>query len=75
MGSVNRISPLILRKIHFRAIISCDSFERDRMSGWPSGLRRQTQELNSSPISEHSGPRMRAWVRIPLLTTLTFAFS
>ena len=48
MGSVNRISPLILRKIHFRAIISCDSFGRDRMSGWPSGLRRQTQEVDSS---------------------------
>ena len=39
------------------------------MSGWPSGLRRQTQELYSSlHRSENSGPRMWAWVRIPLLT-------
>ena len=46
-----------------------------RKSGWPSGLRRQTQELFSSLLwSEHSGPRMRAWVRIPLLTQ-TFCFS
>ena len=38
-------------------------------SGWPSGLRRQTQEIYSSlQRSEHSGPQMRAWVRIPLLT-------
>ena len=43
------------------------------MSGWPSGLRRQTQELYSSLLrSEHSGPRMRAWVRIPLLTKTFF---
>ena len=40
------------------------------MSGWPSGLRRQTQVLN---LPEYrctgcSGPRMWAWVRIPLLT-------
>ena len=46
-----------------------------RKSGWPSGLRRQTQEIYSSLLwSEHSGPRMRAWVRIPLLTQ-TFCFS
>ena len=39
------------------------------MSGWPSGLRRQTQESDSSlHRSENSGPRMWAWVRIPLLT-------
>ena len=36
-------------------------------SGWPSGLRRQTQEITSSlHMSEHSGPQMWAWVRIPL---------
>ena len=41
----------------------------DVKSGWPSGLRRQTQEIYSSlESSEHSGPRMWAWVRIPLLT-------
>ena len=40
-------------------------------SGWPSGLRRQTQGLLYSPIvREHSGPRKRAWVQIPLLTIL-----
>ena len=39
------------------------------MSGWPSGLRRQTQGIDPS-LTEHSGPRMRAWVRIPLLTKL-----
>ena len=39
------------------------------MSGWPSGLRRQTQGIDPS-LTEHSGPRMRAWVRIPLLTIL-----
>ena len=38
-------------------------------SGWPSGLRRQTQVQTFSPIvSENSGPRLRAWVQIPLLT-------
>ena len=43
------------------------------MSGWPSGLRRQTQEKDSSQHrSEHSGPRMWAWVRIPLLTKYLF---
>ena len=43
------------------------------LSGWPSGLRRQTQGLPCSPIesyNENSGPLMRAWVRIPLLTEL-----
>ena len=39
------------------------------MSGWPSGLRRQTQESNSSE-QEYSGPRMWAGVRIPLLTKI-----
>ena len=39
------------------------------MSGWPSGLRRQTQGVSFLLIvGERSGPRMRAWVRIPLLT-------
>ena len=47
-----------------------------RKSGWPSGLRRQTQEIYSSlQKSEHSGPRMRAWVRIPLLTKPFYTFS
>ena len=43
------------------------------MSGWPSGLRRQTQGLPCSAIQschENSGPLMRAWVRIPHLTKL-----
>ena len=40
------------------------------MSGWPSGLRRQTQELSCLRTKEHSGPRMWAWVQIPLLTNL-----
>ena len=39
------------------------------MSGWPSGLRRQTQGSTlPAKASGCSGPRMRAWVRIPLLT-------
>ena len=40
-------------------------------SGWPSGLRRQPQGTPSLLIAEayeNSGPLMRAWVRIPLLT-------
>ena len=41
------------------------------MSGWPSGLRRQTQGIDPS-LNESSGPRMRAWVRIPLLTKTFF---
>ena len=44
-------------------------------SGWPSGLRRQTQGLPSllmTGIIGNSGPRMRAWVRIPLLTNKHF---
>ena len=45
------------------------------MSGWPSGLRRQTQEQYSSLTIERSGPRMRAWVRIPLLTKTFFSFA
>ena len=43
------------------------------MSGWPSGLRRQTQGIHPSHRSEISGPRMRAWVRIPLLTKTFFS--
>ena len=35
---------------------------------WPSGLRRQTQEL----LTEYSGTRMCAWVRIPLLSVIIF---
>ena len=42
------------------------------LSGWPSGLRRQTQGTCLTPMirscKENSGPRMRAWVQIPLLT-------
>ena len=42
------------------------------LSGWPSGLRRQTQGTCLTPMirscRENSGPRMRAWVQIPLLT-------
>lgn len=37
-----------------------------RVSGWPSGLRRQTQAPASRTGA--SGLRMEAWVRIPLLT-------
>ena len=36
------------------------------LSGWPSGLRRQTQAAASQ--LGRSGLRMEAWVRIPLLT-------
>ena len=36
------------------------------VSGWPSGLRRQTQGVYLP--RGHSGLRMEAWVRIPLLT-------
>ena len=36
-------------------------------AGWPSGLRRQTQENFSLEIS---GTRICAWVRIPLLSKL-----
>ena len=38
----------------------------DEVSGWPSGLRRQTQA--KLPHLGDSGLRMEAWVRIPLLT-------
>ena len=42
------------------------------LSGWPSGLRRQTQGTCLTSMirscKENSGPRMRAWVQIPLLT-------
>ena len=40
------------------------------MSGWPSGLRRQTQDTSCIYSNEHSGPQMWAWVQIPLLTLL-----
>ena len=44
------------------------------LSGWPSGLRRQTQGTCLTPMirscKENSGPRMRAWVQIPLLTAI-----
>ena len=40
------------------------------MSGWPSGLRRQTQDISCIHSNEHSGPLMWAWVQIPLLTLL-----
>ena len=46
------------------------------LSGWPSGLRRQTQGTCLTPMirscKENSGPRMRAWVQIPLLTATFF---
>ena len=49
---------------------------RSQLSGWPSGLRRQTQGFNlalhSVSMVESSGPRMWAWVRIPLLTKYFF---
>jgi hypothetical protein len=39
------------------------------MSGWPSGLRRQTQVAYfSCEGSKNSGLRKKAWVEIPLLT-------
>ena len=41
------------------------------VSGWPSGLRRQTQGRALFPDREQleiSGPLLRAWVRIPHLT-------
>ena len=42
------------------------------LSGWLSGLRRQTQgtclTFMIRSCKENSGPRMRAWVQIPLLT-------
>ena len=48
----------------------------DHKSGWPSGLRRQTQviELQCNSHCENSGPQMWAWVQIPLLTTFFFIF-
>ena len=47
---------------------------RAHMSGWPSGLRRQTQEQSclSLGLTEYSGPRMWAWVQIPPLTAQFF---
>jgi hypothetical protein len=48
-------------------------FAEYNKSGWPSGLRRQTQGVPYSLIvREHSGPRLRAWVQIPLLTKLFY---
>ena len=48
------------------------------LSGWPSGLRRQTQGTCLTPMirscRENSGPRMRAWVQIPLLTAIFHKF-
>ena len=44
------------------------------MSGWPSGLRRQTQDCPCIRMNENSGPRMWAWVQIPLLTLFNFPF-
>ena len=45
-----------------------------QLSGWPSGLRRQTQGEWALPVQygliERSGPRMWAWVRIPHLTNI-----
>ena len=55
---------------HYKKVLSktgwskCDILK----AGWPSGLRRQTQE---SPL-ETSGTRMCAWVRIPLLSKFGF---
>lgn len=49
-------------------------FSKIEVSEWPSGLRRQTQVL-SFLITEGSGLRMEAWVRIPLLTRWSFSFS
>ena len=44
---------------------------REYMSGWPSGLRRQTQEiLHCISVNECSGLHLEAWVRIPLLTKI-----
>ena len=43
---------------------------RIKMSGWPSGLRRQTQgnPCTVTVLCKCSGPQMWAWVQIPLLT-------
>ena len=59
-------------KINLFNIYNSKFDHRITMSGWPSGLRRQTQEQYSSLTIERSGPRMRAWVRIPLLTKSFF---
>lgn len=46
-----------------------------KQSGWPSGLRRQTQVISLLSycweVQGRSGPLMWAWVRIPLLTILS----
>lgn len=46
-----------------------------KQSGWPSGLRRQTQVISLLSycweVQGRSGPPMWAWVRIPLLTILS----
>ena len=51
-----------------RTTILCYKVVAHGVSGWPSGLRRQTQEARLFPVMEHSGPQLWAWVRIPLLT-------
>ena len=56
-------------------MIATNFVEMTTTSGWPSGLRRQTQGLPYLLIArafEISGPLMRAWVRIPLLTKQIF---
>lgn len=42
------------------------------LSGWPSGLRRQTQESLIFSVAEPSGLLMEAWVQISLLTGLFY---
>ena len=49
-------------------MLMCKLLENE-LSGWPSGLRRQTQGTALHCINvQCSGPRMWAWVQIPLLT-------
>ena len=56
--------------------LNFDYHELIHMSGWPSGLRRQTQGEKPCFLigseNEISGPLMRAGVRIPFLTTTIF---
>ncbi len=42
------------------------------MSEWPSGLRRQTQDIISFSVVEVSVLSMEAWDQIPLLTQAPF---
>ena len=51
---------------HYPGRYNVSILQSFNMSVWPSGLRRQTQGLKV--LLEISGPLMRAWVRIPLLT-------